>query len=203
VKTKNILSSKWFWLGLGLVAGALIIMAIRFATYKPESVHYHANFAVYINGQREQFKEPFYYQESSAACSTSPEAMTPPVRAHMHDNVNDVVHIHDHAVTWGQFFQNNGWVVNPRFINTPKQLYLADDTNKVFFYLNGKTQANIANQVIGDRDKLLVDFGSGDELQKEYNTIASSAIKYDTNKDPASCSGSQPIKASDRLKHLF
>jgi hypothetical protein len=198
--TRNI----WLSFILGAVLGILILLVVRFFTYNPPRVHYHANFAVYINGQREQFSEPFYYEETGAACSSAAN-MTPHDRAHMHDNVNDVVHIHDHAVTWSQFFQNLGWYINPRFINTPTQLLVADDTYKVAFMVNGQLVPNIANQVIGDRDRLLVNYGdqSDVQLQTEIKSVANTAEKYDTNQDPASCSGSTPVTTHDRLTHLF
>ena len=188
----------------GAVIGVLILLVVRFFTYNPPRIHYHANFEVFINGRQEQFKDNFYYESEGAAC-TAEGNITPPDRAHMHDNINNVIHVHDHAVTYGQFFQNLGWAVNPRFVNTPTQLLLADDTHKVTFLVNGQPVPNIANQVIGDRDKLLVDYGSGSpsDLQKEYKTVPSTAAYYDTHQDPASCSGSTPITTHDRLTHLF
>src|SRR4051812_3302898 len=106
---KQIINSKWFISSVCFLLGALIILAIRFATYTPEHVHYHANFAVYINGQREQYKAAKYYTET-AVCSANKIA-TPGERAHMHESINSVIHVHDHAATWGQFFANLGWAL--------------------------------------------------------------------------------------------
>ena len=202
MKVAKVLKKSYVLAGFGFFLGLLTILVIRFATYNPHRVHYHANFAVFINGQREQFKDNFYYQSEGAACIADAN-MTPTDRAHMHDHINDLVHVHDHAVTWGQFFQNIGWGVNPRFINTPTQLLVASENQKVTFWVNGQEVANIANQVIGDRDKLLVDFGTDNNLQAEYKTIPSTAAKNDTDKDPASCSGSTPVTTHERLSHLF
>src|SRR5436190_1007345 len=83
-----------------VLAGALLVLAIRFINYKPTNTHYHANFAVYINGQREQFNGPTYYEEESMGSCTTDKEMIPADRAHMHDNENDVIHVHDKAVTW-------------------------------------------------------------------------------------------------------
>jgi hypothetical protein len=198
--TKTALSSAL----IGLLVGILILLIIRFFTYNPPRVHYHANFAVFINGQQEQFKDNFYYEEEGAAC-TAEGNMTPHDRAHMHDHEVGLIHVHDSAVTWGQFFQNIGWDVNPFFVKTPTQVMLADDTHKVTFLVNGQTVPNVENQVIGDRDKLLVDYGdeTTSDLQKESKQIPSTAAKEDTTQDPASCSGSTPITTHDRLTHLF
>lgn len=190
---------------LAFVLGVLLVLVIRFATYQvPKKVHYHANFAVYINGQREEFKDAFYYEETGAACASA-NSTNPHDRAHMHDDVNDVVHVHDAAVTWNNFFNNIGWNINPRFVNTPTQLLAADDTNKVTFILNDKVTDNIANRVIGDRDRLLVNYGdqSSSQLGSEFKSIAKSANYYDTHKDPASCAGQLPTTFHDRITHLF
>lgn len=203
-RTRPIIRNNFFIFILGILLGAILILAIRFAAYKLAGVvHYHANFAVYINGRQEQFKDAFYYQEIEAGCTTSIN-MTPHERAHMHDEVNNVVHVEDHAVTWGQFFQNIGWDVNPWFVKTPTQVLSADSSHPVTFMLNGKVEPNIVNQVIGDRDKLLVDYGDGSQnLQKEYKTIPSTAAQYDTSKDPASCGSSHVTTFHDRITHLF
>lgn len=203
---KNLKKHKWLLIAAAFALGIFVVLLIRFATYHVEKgVHYHANFALYINGQREQFKEPFYYEEVTSC--NSHEEMTPHERTHMHEQVNSVVHVHDHAVTWGDFFQNIGWVVDMNLIETPQsKIYLADAQNKVTFILNGQKVENPINQVIGDEDKLLINYGasSEQELQDRYKTVPATAHKYDVSKDPASCSGGvHPTTFSDRLKHLF
>ncbi len=193
--------------GLGLVVGVLVILGIRFATYQPEEgVHYHANFAVYLNGQREEFKDIFYYIGGESCTGEAEHQMTPYARAHMHDRVNDVIHIEDEAVTWGQFFQNIGWVIDPKLVRTPEQLLLADSQNKVTFMLNGEKVDSIVSRVIGDKDRLLADFGSttNEALQKEFQTIASTAEQYNGSKDSGTCGGATEKNTwKDRFKHMF
>lgn len=199
---------KWVILLIGIVLGALIVLTIRFATYAPEGTHYHANFAVYLNGQRETFKNPKYYQEV-AICSAENGITLPEQRAHMHDNVNSVVHVHDHAVTWGQFFENLGWTVGPDYIITDSgQTYTATDTSKLHIIINGQDYTDltpITNMVIKDQSRLLVSFGdiSDQTLQQEYKSIPASAKHYDETKDPASCSAGENVTFKQRLQHLF
>ncbi len=198
--------SKVAWFGIGLLVGIVVILAIRFVTYSPHHTHYHANVAVYINGQREQFKDPTYY-EDVAAC-TAYENITPPERAHLHGNVNDVVHVHDDAVTWGQFFENIGWYLGDDFIKTRDQLYVAQGSEKLHIILNGQDYTGltpVSNMVIGDQDKLLVSFGdvSKSTLKTEFSGIQNGAKKANETQDPASCSGHQNASVSERFKHLF
>lgn len=205
----NLLKNKYFLLTTGLLLGALIVLAIRFVTYaSPNHTHYHANFAVYINGQRETFNDPFYYQEVTACTASGP--IRPEQRAHMHDNINSVIHVHDDGVTWGQFFENLNWYVGPDFIQTRSgTMYKADGDNQLHVLLNGQDftgLAPIADQVIGDDDRLLLSFGNIDDatLQKEYKSVPTTAHHYDVTKDPASCAGAmQKVTFSDRLHHLF
>ena len=192
----------------GLLLGALVILGTRFITYSPEKgVHYHANFAMYLNGQREEFKDIFYYIGAESCTGESEHATNPYARAHMHDMVGDVVHIEDEVVTWGQFFQNIGWIVDPKVIRTPDQSFLADSQNKLTFMLNGEQTDKVIRGVIGDKDRLLVDFGSTDlqTLQKEYDSIASTAEKYNGMKDSGSCGGAANEGNSwkDRMRHMF
>lgn len=200
--------NKWFLFGAGIALGVLALLVIRFFMYNPTRVHYHANFAVYINGQREAFKGPQYYQEV-AICSSTSAITLPQQRAHMHDNINSVVHVHDHAVTWGQFFENLGWYVGPDFIETADgHLYQNNGSSLLHIMINGQDYTGltpITNMVIKDQSRLLVSYGDigNTQLQQEYSSVPNTAKHYDESQDPASCAGSEKITTSDRLHHLF
>lgn len=199
-------SRVWLTAIAGLLLGALIILAIRFFTYNANHIHYHANFAVYTNGQQEQFKSPSYYEEETACKAET--GMTPQDRAHMHDGINNVVHVHDQAVTWGQFFNNLGWSVGKDFIETRDTLYQNNGTSILNVILNGQNLtgiSSITNKVIGDQDKLLLSFGdiSNTQLRKEYQAIPNTAKQHDSENDPATCSGPDTTTFSERLHHMF
>lgn len=200
--------TRWFLFTAGLLLGALIILVIRFATYSVHTTHYHANFAVYIHAVREEFEGPQYYEEVAACTANGP--IQPAQRAHMHDSINSVIHVHDDGVTWQQFFNNIGWTLGPNFIQDDKgNLYLEKGDDKLNIVLNGQNLTDItsiANQTIKDRDRLLVSFGAIDSkhLQAEYASVPSTAKHYDETPDPASCSGQMnKVTVSDRFKHLF
>jgi len=200
--------TKWAVFGYGILLGTALVLGLRFVLYTPaDQVHYHANFAVYINGQRQLFRGPQFYEES-AMCSVSQQALTPLARAHMHDQVNDVVHVEDHAVTWGQFFNNLGMSVGKDFIETGGQLYVADGQNRLHVILNNQDYTDItsiANMVIKDQDRLLVSFGTlpASTLQQEFAAVPHTAHTYDVTPDPVSCSGHTTSNVTERLKHLL
>ncbi|HPG37252.1 MAG TPA: hypothetical protein PK865_00490 [Candidatus Saccharibacteria bacterium] len=166
--------------------------------------------AVYINGQREEFKAVDYYEETAATfCSINESASEnkPMTRTHMHGNVNDVVHVEDKLVTWGNFFTVLGWNVGPQYVATRDAIYQSNETSKVTYMLNGKKVDDIANRVIGDQDKLLVSYGdqSTSDIQSEYDKIKNNAKEANESDDPASCGShhEDDTSLSARLKHLF
>jgi hypothetical protein len=208
MKYPRFLKSRWALFAAGFVLAAIILLGIRFATYSIPHTHYHANFALYINGKREEFKAAHYYEEI-AACTLHGD-IQPAQRAHMHDEINDVIHVHDDGVTWGQFFNNIGWTLGPDFIQDDKHaIYKSDDTNKLNLVLNGDNLTDLTtmnNEVIKDEDRLLISFGAIDDktLDKEFKSVPATAHHYDITPDPASCAGQKenpPV--SDRLRHLL
>ena len=174
--------------GVGFVLGILWLVGIRFLTITPAETHYHSNFAVYINGEREEFKSFAYYEEI-AACSNE-YGNNPKGRTHMHENVNDVIHVHDKRVTYQDFFTNIGWTVGPDFVRSDTTLYANNEGAAVTYILNGEKVERIDNRVIGDKDRLLVSYGAGDiDTTAQYAAVATTAEEVDQKPDPASCSG--------------
>ena len=211
-RLKRILGSRWFIAVGCLLLGVLVVIGIRFATYKPaEDIHYHANFAVYINGQREEFKALNYYEEEAATNCSVAEAekaeAAPMSRVHMHANINDVAHVEDHRVSWGNFFTVLGWSVGPTYIATRGNVYQNGDQGQVAYLLNGKKVNDIANITIGDQDKLLVTYGdqTTEQINQQYGQIKNNALKADQSKDPAGCGGghNDSPSAGERIRHLF
>jgi hypothetical protein len=190
---------------IGFVVGILWFGGLRFLLVHPSETHYHANFAVYINGQREEFKSFGYYEEI-AAC-TSDYANNVKGRSHMHDNINNVIHIHDTRVTYQDFFENLGWSIGPDYVHTDTTLYSNNDHATVKYILNGNPIDRVDNKIINDKDRLLVSYGDiTSDSNTQFKTVAQTAATVDAQKDPASCSGlNGPAdeSASTRLKRAI
>lgn len=174
---------------VGFVGGFLWLTALRYFLAQPAEVHFHSNFAVYINGEREEFSFPTYYEEV-AACTTAYHD-NPKGRVHMHGQINDVIHVHDKRVTYGNFFQNIGWGVGRDYLATLDEVYREDETHKLTFMLNGEVIDSVTNRVIGNLDKLLISYGteSAEELRQQYDSIAGSAEETNKYQDPGTCGG--------------
>jgi len=195
----------WAWLSAGLLLGMLLLLGVRFVAYSPDHTHYHANFAVFLNGKRQDFKNPQYYQEVKI-CNL--KGTSPQSRTHMHNSENGIIHVHDEAVTWGQFFENLGWIVGPDFVRTDTELLVASESNKLNIILNDQDLTDVStitNQVISNKDRLLLSYGPADtaELDKQFDAVAITAEKYNATKDPASCGSEETPTTEERLKNLF
>jgi hypothetical protein len=188
----------------GILVAFIAITAVRFALAKDPSVHYHANFALHINGQRDEFKSFAYYEEV-AACDTH-ESDNPKVRTHMHDNKNHLVHVHDSGVTWAAFLANLGYTLGDNLIQTDDGVYITgDDGNKLSFTLNGQSENLIANKVIQNEDVLLINYGKDNQqtLGQRYDAIPKDAHQANVTKDPAACSGGHEFTFWARLKQAL
>jgi len=186
---------------IGIGVGVLLFGLIRFMAQPDDTVHYHANFAVIINGQREEFKGAQYYEEI-ASCSSKE---TPQSRVHMHDTVSHIVHVHDRLVTWSNFFTVLGWSLSDRAIVAGNKAYVDGDGGNLRFVLNGKPVLSIANEVIKSEDRLLIDFGNEDAAQmtEAFEQVESDARLYNQRKDPSTCKGPEELSVWSRLQRAF
>lgn len=189
------------FLACGIILGVLLLVAVRFATLKSDKVHYHANFALYLNGEQDKFDGPGYYEEvQSCDAHDEDDALG---RAHMHDRNNHMVHVHAHAVTWGAFFANLGYSLGDKSVETPKGVFVdGTNGNKLTLILNGEELDSVANAVIKTEDVLIINYGNedADSLRKRINAIPRDARQANTEKDPSTCSGSQELTFGTRLK---
>lgn len=196
--------STYLYRGLlvGFILGIVSLAALRFITFKSDAVHYHANFALYINGQHDEFKNFSFYEEVQA-CNTNDKDNVK-ARVHMHDENNHLIHVHANGVTWSQFFTNLDYALGDNLIKTDKGVYVdGQDGNKLTFMLNGKETGTIADTVIKSEDVLLINYGKDDQstLQKRYDDIPRDAHQANMEHDPATCSGSHDLTFVQRLKH--
>ncbi len=189
----------------GIVIGFGIFSVIRMIKYVPqEHVHYHANFQVFVNGKQETFQDPLYYQEV-AGCLRDND--TDPIhRAHMHDEVYDVVHVHAPGVTWNHFFENINIGTEPTSLRIGGTVYANTDTSTVTYILNGRKLAALVGQSIKSEDTLLINYGNEDitTLTARAQAITNKAHEYNLKKDPASCSGDHENPTiQDRFEHVL
>lgn len=191
----------YFFSGLGFIIAFLLVFTARTVFLEDQTVHYHANFALYINEKQDKFGDPLFYDEVQS-CS-SEDLNNPKHRVHLHGNESHVVHTHDNGVTWGHFFANLGYGLTNDSITTKDGTFVdGRDGKKLTFFLNRQPVQSIANTVIKSEDTLLVDYGNENEIDAKFSRISQDSGQYNTRQDPASCSGNE-LSADDRMLRVL
>lgn len=194
---------RWGSLLLGMVIAALAMVGLRLALQEDaHSVHYHANWAMVVDGERVDLTGARYMVDVFR-CSVDPTMQVPEDRVHMHEGNQDVVHVHASGVTWGHFLANLGFGVGDDYLEIGDQLQQSDSTRTLKFILNGRRVRSIRNLAVGDEDRLLISLGTEtleDVIATQFPLVAASAGEYNVQPDPASCSGSHEETFGERLK---
>lgn len=91
----------------------ILILGIGVLVYSPseeEHIHYHAGFVVYIDGEKQDYSDYKYMNFKS--CTEEKSKPTKEElqieKAHLHDGVDDVVHVEQAGAVWGDLFKNIG-----------------------------------------------------------------------------------------------
>ena len=150
---------------VGAVVGIGILGAIRYSRPVEEThVHYHANWAVFVDGQRLDLSGN-EYMEDVFQCMADPSSQTPETRIHMHENNQDVVHVHDSGTTWDHLLANLGFGIGHDYFDSGKMRLQNDGTRTLKFVLNGRLVTSVRD-VPRQRSKCATRSGSSHAPRK-------------------------------------
>ena len=187
---------------IAFILGAFSLGLYRFATYGVESVHYHANFGVYVNGEQDIFEDYSFYQELES-CSLDIEP-TAKERTHIHQPDNDVVHVHSEAVTWGHFFETLGYSIGDNHFATRADVHVQNTDTIIFYILNGELVGSPEQQHIVSEDKFAVVVGGSEQQAMElYRSASTNASEFNASSDPGACTSNEGHSVTSRLKTIF
>lgn len=192
----------------GALLGILLLGAARLATQEPAHapVHYHANWAIFVDGERVDLAAD-RYMEDVFQCSADPQSQRPEDRVHMHENNQDVVHVHAAGVAWGHLLANLGFGIGDDYLETDDARYADDEAGTLKFIVDGQPVRSIRNRPVGDGERLLISYGPESEeevIAAQFSAVASNAAVYNTMPDPASCSGQEEEEGlGDRIRRAF
>lgn len=167
--------------------------------------HFHANFAMYIDGERIDFSLDQYSQDI-AGCKVG-ETMFAKDRVHLHENNPDTIHIHHDGVTWWDFFKNNKMLFNEEtLVMDDGEIYINNEKNNLTFILNGDTIKNPFNILINSEDRLLINYweeSEDDLILGKFQDVSDNAAEYNAKYDPWSCSGTNENSKTSLIKDLL
>jgi hypothetical protein len=194
------------YIAVGAVIGIIAIGLLRFA-FAPwqHPVHFHANWAVVLDGERLDLSDD-RYMEDVVACAAG-EQVAPAERVHMHNGVDHVVHVHHEGVTWGHLLQNLGFAAGRDFLILDDGRVLGDEGGRTLkFVLNGFVVDDIRGRLIARGDRLLISHGpEGTDavLRDQFPNVPADAPRYDEMPDPAACAGATHLGTGERMRRAF
>lgn len=106
---------KKFWIVFVFVDVVIIATGLWFwQSHKNDhaaEVHYHAGFQVYVDNVKQDFSD-FKYMKIEPCGTDHSEGDEQLEKAHLHDNVGDVVHVHRDGAKWSDLFTNIGYALD-------------------------------------------------------------------------------------------
>jgi hypothetical protein len=126
-------------------------------------VHWHADFAVFVNGEQVSFDDEDYFSTEDQVVNAS---------AHLHEPRTSVVHVHRSLTVWREFFESLGFDLTdkstiagqqgqPSCLTMPDGEEFCEDGESTFkFVVNGVQVDGIADTEIADIDRVLISYGS-------------------------------------------
>ena len=137
-----------------------------------QPVHWHADFALYLRGERYTFDQERFYSDAENELSEN---------VHIHKPWHEVVHVHREGTTWREFLGSLGFEFTDSCLATPEgERFCNSEGERLAFILNGVRVDALAFQDITDIDRALISFGpvcEGDceELWRQYAEVTDEA----------------------------
>lgn len=139
-----------------------------------QSIHDHAEFLIFVRGERLDFSDPKFV-------STAEKELSPNV--HIHEPRYTVVHIHRESTTWDELLLSLGFEltdvtygvdVSDTCLVMPEGEELCNTETETFkFVANGIRVDGIASETISGLTRLLISYGSesSEEVQAQYEQV--------------------------------
>ncbi len=177
----------------------IFLLYVLYRTFKVSEtpVHFHANFAVFINNKKVDFSDPSYMHLAPCTANDSEIHLEKEENVHLHDLVGNVVHVHQSKIVWNDLFNSIKFDLNKKSSQNSK--------NTLAFYLNGKkTDTKILNTPIRKEDKLLItadeketpaNIAQSEYFKNQYAQVGDDAKEYDNGSKGAEHCGAQGKRA--------
>lgn len=185
---------------LGLLIGAVIgigglslYLKTEISNIPEPGFHEHADFAVYLNGEKFDFSLDQYQSVTPCKVVDSGLPFIDIAFAHegaedegsidLHDNIGTTVHMHEEGVTWHDFFESIQMEFEDNlFVDDQGNRYEEDEEHSFRLFVNNEEVETLEDREIRDLDKVLITYGlidrSDEELALELVSITDDACYY-------------------------
>lgn len=166
------------WKSLRVIIALIVLVIILALLYflgkkRPsEDVHYHAGFKIYVDHNIQDFSKSEYMHIDPCSEEVVHEEDIPQERAHLHDGIGDVVHVHSQRATWGDLLTT---------------LRFSKEEKDINFYLNGQKTSDLTDVIIKPYDRMLLLIGKGEASQEELDSVPAKDMIEQAEKNTESC----------------
>src|SRR3989338_5565935 len=147
----------------------------------PDPNHTHADFAIYIEGEKMDFTDPKYMSGLSTDDTThdEEEEYHHPY-LHLHDEIGHVIHSHKPELMIGDFLKSIGFAMTEQCLTLDTKVMICPEEAKHWeMYVNGGELPFDPTYVFTDMDKILLTYGSdAEEVKRELQEMTDDACKY-------------------------
>lgn len=169
-----------------VVIGASIVFGMFRSYQNPDPNHTHADFAVWVNGQKLDFSGDQFMSE--AYVEGQPVRVDPMRKyLHLHDGIGHVVHRHKPGLTLNDFFLSLGFTNACTLESVPEShrsehvclVFPDGQTHLLHVYINGQLSKAGLEYVFEDGDKILLsDSEEAAEIETQIDALTDDACLY-------------------------
>lgn len=160
IKQKKIVVFSCVSLSLIFLIGILLFVKSRVDRHNPDEIHIHASFLVFVDDEIQNYSEPKYMHLLPCGLDNVLEDEQI-MKAHLHDNIGEVVHVHRRGAVWRDLFTNMNididenvkayidGVETPRILDREIMAY-----NRVLFLIGENTQIDQKLKVVPSVERI-------------------------------------------------
>lgn len=129
-----------------------------------ESSHAHATFMVFVKGERLDFSSSQYQGRDSRMQFENSDGFT--------------LHKHDNDAWFGPFFESlNMTLANNCLSLANGTSFCSNFDNQISFIVNGQPSGQFQHYIPYDKDRILISYGKGDEINAQLQQLNAVTIK--------------------------
>lgn len=149
----------------------------------PDPNHTHADFAIYLEGEKLDFSSPEYMSESEGEETDEDHEAHGHKHhpyLHLHDGIGHVIHQHKPDLAFGEFLSSLGFTMTQQCLTLDSGVMVCPEGSKKWqMFVNGQEHPLDPEFHFKDRDKILLTYGtSSEQIKKQLEAMTDDACLY-------------------------
>jgi hypothetical protein len=150
-----------------------------FSAVNPDLSHTHADFAIYVHGEKMDFESAKYMEEEGSERAHEEHGHSH-TTMHMHGGVGDVIHRHKPGQSLGDFLDSIGFALDGGCLTTDAQSAVCNDgSDRWRMFVSGHERSLNPSYVFEDGDRILLTFAPTEEqLEDQLRSLSDESCLY-------------------------